>query len=409
MGYSNIAEAPNMPSAAGAVLLAGGWLSFAVIANEVMIPSDFSLVLVALTIAEVIGRLLVTGWVSIDRETHLFSWSHSLASIMLRWVAFVAMLGVLFAVAPMPLLIGQPISMLYIAGASLALSVSNLAAAQRSALHQNRYNIFPLRMVFAAALLWGLDEISEIDAGLLLSALLLLWLAVAVTLLQGLPSPFSEVGSPRQPQLRKTVLAFGPALLKVADILILPCVLSPVPAAGYIGMRAGGLLTIFTLSSVQAATRERLKRNSAPSLAAEFAADAARLNLGLLLIGGGVSVGILVIQPYITPHFSPFASGDVTVLLWILLGALAPALLGAAPVLLSLTGHRREWALISFVGVLLLAALTYSLRISTPLGLAQVYAAVQLATIACAALIIGRTRGVWPGLTAVLFRRIRLT
>jgi len=400
-----------MPSnLACGMFLGAGWLSFVFVAEAILNRGDFSLVLSAMVLGEILGRFLVLGWVPIDRSDRPLndSGSQALGAVLVRWIILVAVIAFAAAVELANPFINQPTVGLYLAGGSLSLALAHLATAQRVALRRSGKGFFAARILFATALVWGLDQISEISHGLLLAALALLWLLLTLALMRGLPTPFGNENLERQERLRETLLAIGPALLGVVDLLILFWLLSPGLAVGYLMMRAGGMVVLAAMYPVQAATSARLAVNRSCENMEAFAADAARVNLGLLLIGGGSSVGILALQPLLPPQFGTFVGADPAMLMWILLGASSPAYFGAAPLFMSIIGLRREWALLSLAGALLMVGLAYGTRVSTPLALAQTYAAVHLVTAAVAAAIIGRKRGVWPGLTALMAGRIRL-
>ncbi|MEX3316357.1 hypothetical protein [Sulfitobacter sp. PS-8MA] len=263
-------------------------------------------------------------------------------------------------------------------------------------------------MILAAGLVWSLDHIAETTPELQLATLLLLWLLWVLILWRGLPSPFGEGRRSRRHYLRETLLSIGPALLATIDVLILFSLFSPRTVTGYLVLRAGGLAVTRAMHPVKVAAQARLRAAAVNGNTPSFVVNAARLNLGLLLIGGGICVGILALFSVLTPLFPPPFEAEKAVLSWLLLGAAAPALFGAGPLFLTITGQRREWALMSLTGAFLMAGLAYGLRVQTPLALAQLYAALQLVTFGTAAAVIGQRRGVWPGLTALLFRRIRL-
>ncbi|NUH66766.1 hypothetical protein HTT03_15900 [Sulfitobacter sp. S0837] len=360
--------------------------------------------------AEILARFLIIGLTQFESEdgSQNFRWSEALGAILTRWVFLVAVLGGLATGGAMPLLEGRPVIALFLSGASLLLALRHFAAKFPGAIRWSSILCQFLPMFPAAGLVWSLDQIAETTPELLLAALLLLWLLWTIIQLQGLPSPFDERGKSRRNHLRETLLSFGPALFVTMDVFIAYLVFSSSTAAGYLILRAGGFAAVTVMQVVQIAAQSRLQAANAHGQSSTFVANAARLNLGLLLIGGGTCVGVLVLFPVLSPLVVPSFETERAALLWLMFGAAAPALFGAGPMFLAITGHRREWALISLLCAFLMAGVAYGLRINTPAELAQIYAAVQLAAFGSAAAVIGQKRGVWPGLTALMFRRIRL-
>jgi hypothetical protein len=204
------------------------------------------------------------------------------------------------------------------------------------------------------------------------------------------------------------LMAIAPTLLRYVDLLILPVLFSPEPALLYIVARAAGMVIEWSL--------DHLIRLAEPSIAmahrfesqVKFIASAARLNLGLLLVGGGVALGVLSTAPNFSRLFGSRAATFREILIWVVVAQTAPAIFGAASAVLDIARHRREVAMIRMAGTLGFCMVVGLNQPSTGYLLAQHYAAVQLSVCAMMAGLVAWRSGIWPGITAVLFKQIKL-
>lgn len=402
MGQSESDTRHHGVSAWGGLPIAAGWLICAGLAGSMFAPAEAALLLCTMAAAECLGRLLVLGWAGQGTKEQALpnQWGQALGAVLLRWLLFVSALGLLLAADALPFLRGKPLAALCLAGSALLLSLMHLAVALRRARGAATWP-FAARLLLAAAVIWALEQLSRPSSEILLATLFLLWLLMALALLRGAPAPFATDPSSNPGPQGATL---GPALLRYGDMLIVLCLLPPGPALGYILLRGAGLALSMALQPLLIAAEERLSAG-APGA---FAPAAARLNLGLLLIGGGLGLAILTLYELIPAQMSLLRGAGPEVLAWHLLAAAAPALFGAGPLFMTLTGMRREWGVLSLGAALLMGSLAYGLTLSTPLAFAQLHAGAQLTSHVLAAWIIGRRHGVWPGPTALLFRHIRL-
>lgn len=140
-----------------------------------------------------------------------------------------------------------------------------------------------------------------------------------------------------------------------------------------------------------------------------FTAHAARTNLGFLLIGGGGLLFIFVAARESVEHLPFDTTMAVPVLAWLILSHSGPALLGASDVFMRLTQMRSQqiWILILW-GPVAIATLLI-LAPTDPVELAGLVALFHLGYSAHAALLVGLRHGIWPGVTAVLQKELKLT
>ena len=203
-------------------------------------------------------------------------------------------------------------------------------------------------------------------------------------------------------------MSFAPALLRYVDLLILPVLLSPEPALLYIAARSVGMLIEWSL--------DRLTRLAKPGITmayefenpANFVSSAARLNLGILLVGGGVALGVLSAAPYFSRLFGSGAGEFRDIVVWVIVAQSSPAIFGAASLLLDIARHRREVAMIRLGACLVFSVVAVLTPSSTGYLLALHYAFIQLSVCGMMAGLLAWRSGIWPGITAVLFKQIRL-
>ncbi|MEP5731466.1 MAG: hypothetical protein ABJL67_19080 [Sulfitobacter sp.] len=201
---------------------------------------------------------------------------------------------------------------------------------------------------------------------------------------------------------------FSSGLWRYADLMIMPCVLIGSEALIYLFARllvevvqAGvALLGARAISNLRSA-RELQDRS-------EFIGLAARLNLGTLLVGGGISLGVLTSGRYIADAIGASELSFQPVLLWLLAGAAGPMLFGATDPILRAAQIRFPLIFLPTLMMALAWVAVLSTPVPTALFMAQVMAVLNLSASAIAALILARKIGVWPGLSALMFRQIKL-
>jgi hypothetical protein len=140
----------------------------------------------------------------------------------------------------------------------------------------------------------------------------------------------------------------------------------------------------------------------------EFSALAARLNLGVLLIGGGFSLAILAIGPFCAILLGLHGPSMQGVLLWLVLGAASQVFFGATDMLLKTAGMAGLMALLCTASTAFFVVAVLASPSPDAVFLAQCFAAMHLIRYAIASVILVRKFSVWPGLTALFLRQIKL-
>lgn len=391
----------------GGVLTALGWLALFLVLRGAMDFGSLTLVLGAVALAEVASAWAVAGWDDSPRRTN---WADALERVLGRWIVFcVLFLGAL-QFGLIPFFAAEPVAVLIGLGMTLALALLKLGAACRCALLGRISAAVALRLPMVAAACLGTTHLGELDTELGLSIVLCIILVLLTVELWGLRNILREpdMRSFRCLSAADSLVATAPVLLRHADLMVLPFVLAPVEGAFYLVAR--GAASVISLAI------ELLLGRAAPGMDAAFhepngqgfVAAAARLNLGVLLVGGGAALGVLSAVPQLAGPLGLEAAPIRNILIWVVLGQAAPVFFGAVFLLLRVAGMRREGALLCLVGALSLGLSCLFLHTDDAILFAQQYASVQICVgLAGAAFLAWRT-GIWPGLTAVLFRQIKL-
>lgn len=195
---------------------------------------------------------------------------------------------------------------------------------------------------------------------------------------------------------------------RYADLAVVPWLLELPVLCAYLLARIASLGIPFALFI--------LGRRAAPHLAElaiapdqlRFQAAAARVNLGYLMVCGAVALFVMVSAPWAAKLLDlPLATFD-EILVWLVIGQSAPVLFGATALLMHAVERGAFYdlllgltAVLFLVGVLLVPDARDGELIALTL------AAAQLTQAALCALLLTQS-GVWPGLTALFHKEIKL-
>ena len=352
-------------------------------------PADQPLVLGTLMLAETIARCL--DLIAAGRpDAH---WQDRLAYLLAAWIGLVLCAGTAMAADLLPFFLVQPFALLCLLGLSLILALLHFGTASSGRLSLFWRLLLSARLILLTAL-WQLvatttSPIAEITLSLpLLGGLLLL-----------LPLWRLPKGRAREEERDRA------GWWQVADLLAVPFLLSGSEALTYLVARGIAHLPLSVIEGIERAAFPALAAALAKGNAGGFAALAARLNLGILLAGGAVALAVQSIAPLLP---GPSALPLPSVLGWLLLGAVAPALFGATGVLLRAADLAPFLLAIRLTGAFAFATACLLLHVTSAAALAQIFAAVHLSTGFVAAVVLVHRVGIWPGITAVLLKRIRL-
>ncbi|WP_298859163.1 hypothetical protein [uncultured Sulfitobacter sp.] len=196
-------------------------------------------------------------------------------------------------------------------------------------------------------------------------------------------------------------------LLRNADLLIVPWVLDILVLYSYICARAAS-------SAIPAATTY-LGYQVRPQLLALvysghqtlFQAAAARVNLGYLMVCGAVALLILSLESHISKLVGADSGDFRQVLIWAVAGQSTPVLFGATSLLMQVNDRRVFHDLLLGVAVVFFLCFVAVIDDWDTILIVQTWAVAQLTHAGICALLLTQC-GVWPGLTAVFHKEIKL-
>ena len=191
------------------------------------------------------------------------------------------------------------------------------------------------------------------------------------------------------------------------DVLIVPWVLEPVAMYTYLLARLASLVIPLALTTLGAKAAPQLFRLARQETDTGFQAAAARVNLAYLMICGAVALCVLVSAPWIAAGLDLPQDAFAAILLWLVIGQSGPVLFGATGLLMRAVDRGTfHDVLMGLTALLFLAGIgTLGERGGVPV--AQTLAAAQLTHAALCALLLTQS-GVWPGLTALFHKEIKL-
>ncbi len=194
---------------------------------------------------------------------------------------------------------------------------------------------------------------------------------------------------------------------RFCDLFVVPWLLDSATLAIYLLARLASLLIPFTLMLLG----WRAQRQLAPLVHAEgkihFRAAAARVNLGYMMICGAMGVMIVVVAPHLYSMVSSSDQALRSILLWLVIGQTAPVFFGATGLLMRVVDRGTFDDLVRGVTAVFYLVCVVLLGQTDAESLAQTLAAAQLAQAAICALLLTQC-GIWPGLTALFNKEIKL-
>ncbi|MEP2919758.1 MAG: hypothetical protein ABJP06_03455 [Sulfitobacter sp.] len=194
---------------------------------------------------------------------------------------------------------------------------------------------------------------------------------------------------------------------RFVDVLLAPFILELAVFYAYLAAR---VVTLFMPLAL-----ELVGRKAAPQLASlarmdgqtPFQAAAARINLGYLMICGGGGVVLLALAPFANIVFNGLDPAFNDILLWLVIGQSAPVLFGATGLLMHAVDRAAFYDVLQGMTALLFVGSIVWLDVNKGGQVAQTFAAAQLTQAALCALLLTQC-GVWPGLTALFKKQIKL-
>lgn len=210
-------------------------------------------------------------------------------------------------------------------------------------------------------------------------------------------------GWPRLGGIRESV-RFAPRYI---DFLIIPWFLDLGLLFAYVLARGISLFVPFALKILGAKAAPLLSVLFNADDQSQFRAAAARINLGYLMVCGSVSIIVLSIVPHLTGSIKGLDPAFEDILIWLIVGQAAPVLFGATGLLMHAVGRGSFYDLLYAVTAAFFLIGVCALHNEGGVLIAQTFAAAQLTHAIICALLLTQC-GVWPGLTALFHKEIKL-
>lgn len=381
--------------------VAAGWVVLVVVAAHVLPMASVAIILVTLTLAECIGGILAP--IFPDAGPDPVRAGADLERILLGWTFFVPLIIAAVHFEILEVYVTAPLATLCLLALSLLLPLAKLYG--RHAAHWDM--LFRLRLILVGLMFLGLHEIGVTHPEAFLLSAVLLLLTFLFFVFRAMPSP-SRVSGMKTDRW-KIPHDLSSILLRCADLLVAPFLLPSSAALTYVIARGVGCCVTVPLDHLIHRAHSSIGRQIENKPSAPYpVAAAARVNLGVFLVGGGVGLSLLSGMPYLPDLLGALAQDVKDVALWMILAAMGPAVFGAAPALLHLAGLERDVTAVCLGTTLVFLIAVLVQPEMTALQLAQTTAGCQLGAASVAAGLLAWRTDVWPGLTAVLFRQIKL-
>ena len=193
--------------------------------------------------------------------------------------------------------------------------------------------------------------------------------------------------------------------MRASDVLIIIWTLEGGLLHAYLVARVLSLIVPCSLLLVEARVSPQLAA-LVPNQSL-FQAAAARVNLGYLIISGSLALFVLLLAPRVAGSVGIAGDRLKEILVWMLIGQISPILFGATRMLMQVMDRRVFYNLLTLVTTVLFLVGVALMPDRSAVFVAQALAAAQLAQSAVCALLLTQC-GVWPGLTALLHKEIKL-
>lgn len=191
------------------------------------------------------------------------------------------------------------------------------------------------------------------------------------------------------------------------DALVVPWLLNQSALYAYIAARLVSLCVPVVLAGLEWRVALQLRLLSQEERQSPFQAAAARINLGYLMICGAIALIVFRGGPYVVTSFGANDASTTDMLQWLVIGQAAPVLFGATGLLMRVLERNAFYDVLR--GLTSALFLVGVIVLDTPDGImvAQTFAAAQLTLAAICALLLTQC-GIWPGLTALFHKEIKL-
>ena len=191
---------------------------------------------------------------------------------------------------------------------------------------------------------------------------------------------------------------------RYADVLVVPLILEFGALYIYYLARMASLFLPMMLAVLGYKVEPVLRSLAGTPEQTPFRAAAARVNLGYLMVSGAMALFLISCAPYLAKVLEPEFR---EILIWLVIGQSAPVLFGATGLLMKIVDRGTFYDVLGGITALMFLAGTVFLGARDGVDVAQTFAVSQLTLAAVSALLLTQC-GIWPGLTALLHKQIKL-
>ncbi|MFT6674858.1 MAG: hypothetical protein ACJAVM_001044 [Sulfitobacter sp.] len=374
-----------------------GWVMLCLALKNALPQAEFALVFSCVAYGECAALLLSEPKAGLQRP-----FQRNLEILLAGWVCLVFAMLLFLGLEWLPFFAGQPLMVICLLALAVCIGMLRLIDRHHRPFQSIRPSLVTFRLWFCGGIVFMstqvIDPRIDIELGLVLLAMVLL-LCVKLC------------GHPHRHPIGQTALgSAGPAmlLLKYPDVLLLPFLFMAENCLVYLFARGISILPQIILGFLETAAQPNLSADFHKAGAQVFSASAARINLGFLLVGGASILAVMTAAPWFS-SFLELTETDLPALLsWLLMGQAASVVFGATGLLLCTLGHRPVTLVVHLIGVIGFMGILLAQPVLGLQDVAAAYVVSQWGVAGVNALLLVRYAGVWPGITALLFRQIRL-
>ncbi len=193
----------------------------------------------------------------------------------------------------------------------------------------------------------------------------------------------------------------------LADLLIVPWLLSEEHLFAYLCAKMISLGIPVSLVVLERRLGGHLAFLAEDELQAPFRAAAARVNLSYLMVSGALAIISLSVAHRVFGHLPELDASFGEVVIWLVVGQSTAVLFGASTLLMSSVGQRRLCDLIRIITLLVFLCCVWIVGPRTGVLIAQMLAVAKITHAAVCAIFLAKY-GVWPGLTALFHKEIKI-
>lgn len=401
---------------------AAAWCIYVWVLVQLLPSADLGRVLHALVFSGCVAGLLTVGWrgwlqrcAAESDDDPALAWSAAVAglakrclialpiTVLMSWQVGGKLLVPWPGTASLIAVLAGLAGVLRLAGFALRADCDRGRESSRGAL---LCGLLPVLLTLSAVLLVARAQPVRFEFVLGLHAIALL--VASVLALRRLPRLRWGCDLPAAGIFADSMRQSATILFRNVDILVIGFVLAPVEAAVYLILRGVAMLLDLLFRLLGDALRDPIALSLQTRDSGRFVAQAARANLGFLLIGGAGALLLFVTAGPVL-HLLGISPGEGRMpLVYLILAQSTPAIFGATHLFLTLAklDGLRAWFIWATMPIALI--LTFSAAREGLVPLAATYAALQIGLGAVSAVTVAVHCGIWPGLTALFHGRIRL-